>query len=119
MMAKIASGVLMGIVAIALTFTGVAFAGYAITLALTPTLGPAGAAAIAALILLFPLICVLIALPFVQAAAARRRREERAKETEEAIISILSFIAGDRAWVAVAGAALVGVLGYFMRGRRK
>jgi uncharacterized membrane protein len=116
---KIAGGVLMGIVAVALIFTGVAFAGYAITMALEPSLGMAGAAAIAALLMLFPVMCALVAIAFLQAAAARRRREERAKETEEAIVSILSFLAGDRPWIAVAGAALVGAIGYFMRGRKK
>jgi uncharacterized membrane protein len=117
--AKIAGGVLMGIVAVALIFTGVAFAGYAITMALEPSLGIAGAAAIAALIMLFPVLCALVVIAFMQAAAARRKREERSKDTEEAIISILSFLAGDKPWIAVGGAALVGVLGYFMRSGRK
>lgn len=117
--AKIAGGVLMGIVATALIFTGVALGGYALTIALEPSLGVAGGAAIAALLLLFPVLCALVAIAYVQAAAARRRREERSKETEEAIISILSFLAGDRPWIAVAGAALVGAVGYFVRGRRK
>jgi LPXTG-motif cell wall-anchored protein len=117
--AKLAGGVLMGIVAVALIFTGVALAGYALTMALEPSLGMAGGAAVAALLLLFPILCALVAIAFVQASAARRRREERGKETEEAIISILSFLAGDKPWIAVAGAALVGAAGYFMRGRRK
>jgi LPXTG-motif cell wall-anchored protein len=117
--AKIAGGVLMGIVAVALIFTGIALAGYAITMALEPSLGVAGAAAVAALLMLFPVMCALVALAFVQAAAARRKREARAKETEEAIISLLSFLAGDRPWIAVAGAALVGAAGYFLRGRKK
>ncbi len=117
--AKIAGGVLMGIVAVALIFTGVALAGYALTMALEPALGIAGAAAIAALLLLFPVLCALVAIAFVQAAAAKRKREERSKNTEEAIISILSFLAGDRPWIAVAGAALVGAMGYFLRGRKK
>jgi hypothetical protein len=117
--AKIAGGVLTGIVAVALIFTGVALAGYALTMALEPSMGVAGAAAIAALLLLFPIVCALVAIAFVQASAAKRRREERAKDTEEAIVSILSFLAGDRPWIAVAGAALVGAIGYFMRGRRK
>jgi uncharacterized membrane protein len=117
--AKIAGGVLLGIVAVALIFTGVALAGYALTMALEPSLGIAGGAAIAALLLLFPVLCALVAIAFVQAAAARRKREERSKDTEEAIISILSFLAGDRPWIAVAGAALVGAVGYFMRGRKR
>jgi hypothetical protein len=117
--AKIAGGVLMGIVAIALIFTGIALAGYALAMAFEPSLGVAGGAAVAALILLFPVMCALIGLAFMQAAAARRRREERAKANEEAVISILSFLAGDRPWIAAAGAALVGVIGYFMRGNAR
>jgi hypothetical protein len=116
---KIAGGVLMGIVAVSMTFIGIALAGYAIMSALEPSIGVPGAAAIAALFLLLPVIVALIAILVMQAAAARRKREERSKETEEAVISILSFLAGDKPWIAVAGAALVGVMGYFMRGRSR
>jgi uncharacterized membrane protein len=117
--AKIAGGVLIGIVAISMTFIGVALAGYAIVTALEPSLGMAGAAAVASVFLLLPVMCALVVILIMQAGAARRRREERSKETEEAVISVLSFLAGDRPWIAVAGAALVGVMGYFMRGRKK
>lgn len=117
--AKIAGGVLIGIVAISMTFIGIALAGYAIMSALEPSLGVAGSAAVASVFLLLPVIVALIAILIMQASAARRRREERSKETEEAVISILSFLAGDRPWIAIAGAAVVGVMGYFMRGRRK
>ena len=116
---KLAGGVILIVAAAALIFTGVAFAGYAIAMALAPSLGVAGGAAIAALVLLLPPMAAVITLLAMQASAARRKREERGKGTEEAIISILSFIAGDRPWIAVAGAALVGAASVFLRGRRK
>ncbi|MGA9796469.1 MAG: hypothetical protein WBQ17_13145 [Rhizomicrobium sp.] len=116
---KIAGGVLGFIAAAALIFVGVALAGYAIAMALEPSLGIAGAAAIAAVVLLLPILCALVAISVMQASEARRRREARSKETEEAIVSVLSFLAGDRSWLAVGGAALVGAVSYFLRGRRK
>ena len=83
-------------------------------------IGMAGcAAAITALLMLFPIMIALVAIAFMQAAAARRRAEQRSKETEEAVISLLSFLAGDKPWIAVAGAAIVGAAGYFLRSRKK
>lgn len=117
--AKIFAGLILAVVLLASLCIGIGFAADAIETALTPSLGMAGAAAITAVILLLPSILGVATALLLQASSARRRRERRLRETEEAVISVLSFIAGERSWIAIAAAALVGAASALFRKSRK
>jgi hypothetical protein len=116
--AKIVVRAIALIAAAALIWVGIAFAGYAIATALAPSLGIAGGAAIAALVLLLPPVCAVLTTVAMQ-GSRRRAHEESFRDTEDTVISILSVLARDRPLMAVMGAALVGVAGVLLRGRKR
>ena len=111
MFAKTATGVVVGILAAALIFVGVSFAGFAIFKALEHSVGIPGAAALTALIFLFvPLLFVLV---------ASFRRPPRTDLAGEALImNVFSGLARDKPLLAMLGAGLVGAAGIFLRRRR-
>jgi hypothetical protein len=113
---KIGAGVVLAIIGMTLMVFGVAFLGYAITAALTPSLGVAGAAAVTGGIFTGP--------PFLWAIITLLIR--RAPPKPEPIppgslwLTLFQAIAKETPWVAVVGAGLVAAAEIFLvRGKKK
>ena len=113
MIGKIAAGVILLILALAMVWIGVGFAAFAIAAAFTPHVGMAWAAAIAAAILLFP--AMVTALYFMLRRPPRRGLEG----IERAMVALVSSIVSDKPVMAILGAGLVGALGSLLNRRKK
>jgi hypothetical protein len=97
----------------ALVLTGVALAGYAIMLTLTPWFGAAGsAAATAAALLVLPL--VFLAAGGMRAISARSPVASQINP-ETAVLRTLANVARDRPLLAVIGAGLFGAADVVLR----
>jgi hypothetical protein len=107
--ARVASSIILLIALAALIWFGLGFAGYAIWAGLTPAVGEAAAAAIAAFALLLVPIIALVVLAM--------RRPPRV-ENEGAAIAIFAAIARSKPLMAVAGAALVALAEIFLKKRK-
>jgi hypothetical protein len=97
----------------ALVWVGVAFAGYALMLAMVPTLGAAeSAAATAGILVVGPGL-------YVGIAALRAGPAAREEPTPEAVtLQLLAAVARDRPLLAVLGAGLFGAADVLWRKRR-
>jgi MYXO-CTERM domain-containing protein len=104
---------------VALLCVGAFYAGYALYAACLPLVGEAYAALIAAGVLFFAPLFVLM---FLAAINRRRRRAVRdlpPNSPENVVLSLLAGIAKDRPIMSVAAAALVGIAAAFLRRRKK
>jgi hypothetical protein len=111
MFARTAAGAVVGIIAAALIFVGVAFAGFAIFTALERPVGAPGAAALAALIFLIgPLLFVFV--------AAFRQPPKKEIMGEALLLNLFSGLAKDKPLLAMLGAGLFGAADIFLRKRR-
>ncbi len=114
MAAIAASRAVVVIFGAALVWVGVAFAGYALMLAMLPTLGPAQSAAVtAAALLIGPAL-------YLTVAALRKKPEPLAVEPnpEGAVLATLAAMAQDRPLLAVLGAGLFGAADVLWKKRR-
>jgi hypothetical protein len=100
-----------------LILTGLVFGGYALLLALTPSLGAIGAAAATSGAMLF------LPLAFLLWGALRKPKPvERAAPAasfgpDAATVAALARVAKDQPVLAVLGAGLIGAAGMFLRDR--
>ena len=112
--AKISKAAILVLVASALIWIGIAFAGFALLTALTPALGLAGAAAIVAALLLLAPIGALVALLI--------RRPPRPVEgtggNHEVLLGLLAAFGRNKPMVAIATAGLLGLLDMLLRRRK-
>jgi hypothetical protein len=111
MTSRVAARVLLLVVASALIWVGVAFAGYGLLLAFLPALGPAWAAIAAAVVLLIaPLIaCISFALHGWRAAPAQSPMPE--PHPEQIGLAALAGVAKEKPLLAVLLAGLMGAAG--------
>jgi hypothetical protein len=108
---KAAAGLVLAIMAGAMIFVGVAFIAYAIAVALSPSLGVAGGAAVAGGILLVgPMFWVLVTL---------LSRPARPKPDTNSAVSFLAALAKDKPLMAVAAAVLVGAADMLLKRRNR
>jgi hypothetical protein len=112
--AQISKAAILVLVAAALIWIGIAFAGFALLTALTPALGLAGAAAIVAALLLLGPLGALVALLI--------RRPPRPAEgvggNHEVLLTLLSAFARNKPLVAVAAAGLLGIVEMLLKRRK-
>ncbi|HUO89372.1 MAG TPA: hypothetical protein VMU08_09375 [Rhizomicrobium sp.] len=112
---KIGAGVVLAIIGVTLMVFGVGFLGYAITAALTPSLGVAGAAAVTGGIFTGP--------PFLWAIAALLVRRPPPKPAPippgSLWMTLFQAIAKETPWVAIVGAGLVAAAEIFLVRRKK
>jgi hypothetical protein len=111
--AQISKAAILVLVAAALIWIGIAFAGFALLTALTPALGLAGAAAIVAALLLLGPLGALLALLI--------RRPPRPAEggNHEVLLTLLSAFARNKPLVAIASAGLLGIVELLLRRRKR
>jgi hypothetical protein len=100
-----------------LILAGLGFGGYAIMLALTPKVGPAGAAALtAAIMLVLPVAFLLWGRlrkpPLVERAAA-----SSALGPDAAMLAVLARMSRDQPLMAIFGAGLIGAAGMLLKNR--
>jgi len=100
-------------VAAALIWIGIAFAGYALLMALTPALGSAGAAAIVAALLLLGPLGALVAL------LIRRPPKPAEGGNHEVLLTLLSAFGRNKPLVALAAAGVLGMLEMLLRKRKR
>lgn len=111
-MGEQALGRILGILACAgFVWVGIGFAGFALTTALAPHIGLAGAAAVAALVLL--IVPIIVAALFGRKSPAL----EGSKRANSAL-SVIAALAKERPVVAMIGAALLGVTEVLFAKRR-
>jgi hypothetical protein len=113
---KIGAGVVLAIIGVTLMVFGVGFLGYALTAALTPPLGVAGAAAVTGGVFVGP--------PFLWAIVALLMRRPPPRPAPippgSMWLTLFQAIARETPWVAVVGAGLVAAAEIFLvRGKRK
>lgn len=109
---KAAAGLVLAIMAGAMIFVGVAFIAYAIAVALTPSLGMAGAAAVAGGILLVgPMFWVLVTLLWKPAPPP--------KPQPSPLMAFVTGLLADKPVIAAGIAALVGVADMLLKRRSK
>jgi hypothetical protein len=115
--AQITKAAILVLVASALIWIGIAFAGFALLTALTPALGLAGAAAIVAALLLLGPLGALVALLI--------RRPARPAESalgdggnHELLMAVLGAISRNKPLIAVATAGLLGIVEMLFRKRK-
>ncbi|HEY2069757.1 MAG TPA: hypothetical protein VGG48_09410 [Rhizomicrobium sp.] len=104
MVAKIVSLAILVSISSAMIFFGVGFAAFAFFSWLAAHVGVAGAAAITAFLLLL--------LPLIIWVVLKLRRPPR---REDALFAIFGGMAKDRPLIALAGAAVAGILAAFFR----
>lgn len=109
--ARLVSKLILAVIALAMAFFGVAFAGYAIWAALTPPLGEAWAAAITAFIFLVGPLGAAIAL-------GTRRRRSFFEGGEGGVAGLFGLLARERPLMLLFGAALLGVAETFLKKRK-
>ena len=112
---QISKAAILVLLASALVWIGIGFAGFALLTALTPALGLAGAAAIVAALLLLAPLGALIALMI--------RRPQRplggGEGSHEFLLSLLSGFARNKPLIAVGVAVLIGVAEMFFHRRKR
>jgi len=103
---------ILGILACAgLVWVGVGFAGFALTTALAPHIGLAGAAAVTAAVLL--VVSLIVAALF-----GRRRAAGQSAKGADSALAAIAALAKERPVMAVIGATLFGAAEVLMAGRR-
>jgi hypothetical protein len=111
LLSKAAAGLVLAIMAGAMMFVGVTFIAYAIAVALSPSLGVAGGAAVAGGILLVgPMFWVLVTL---------LSRPPKPKADPNSAMGFLSALAKDKPLMAVAAAVLVGAADMLLKRRNR
>lgn len=111
-MGEVALARILGILACAgLVWVGIGFAGFALTSALAPHIGLAGAAAVTAAVLL------LVPLSVVAVFGRHRSADQTTKGTDSALAAIAA-LAKERPVMAMIGAALFGAADVLLSGRR-
>ena len=104
---------ILGILACAgFIWVGIGFGGVALTVALSPYLGLAGAAALTAFLLLLVPACVVLLY-------GRRPATEASTRSSESILSAIAHIAKERPLLAMLGAALFGAAEVLLNSRKK
>lgn len=109
--ARLVSKLILAVIALAMACFGVAFAGFAIWAALTPSLGEAWAAAITAFIFLVGPLGAAIAL-------GTRRRRSFFEGGEGGVAGLFGLLARERPLMLLFGAALLGVAETFLKKRK-
>lgn len=109
------------VVAASLILVGVAFAAFALTTALAPTMGLVGAAILtAALCLAGPVLWLLVRL--VSKPAQFHLPQQSAKapvDSQQAVLTALSAMAADKPLLAVISAGLFGAADVILKERNK
>jgi hypothetical protein len=110
--AQISKAAILVLVASALIWIGIAFAGFALLTALTPALGLAGAAAIVAALLLLGPLGALVALMI------RRPPKPAEGGNHEVLLGLLAAFGRNKPLVAIATAGVLGILDMLLRRRK-
>ena len=110
--AQLSKAAILVLVAAALIWIGIAFAGFALLTALTPALGLAGAAAIVAALLLLGPLGALVAL------LVRRPPKPAEGGNHEVLLTLLSAFARNKPLVAIAASGLLGIVELLFRKRK-
>jgi membrane protein implicated in regulation of membrane protease activity len=111
--ARIAARIIFLILALAMVWIGVGFAAFAIAAGLTPHVGMAWGAAIAAAVLLAP--ALLAAIYF----SVRRPPKRGLEGIEGAMIALVSSIVNDKPIMAILGAGLAAAFASLLNRKRK
>ncbi|MGH6870196.1 MAG: hypothetical protein ACREHE_01710 [Rhizomicrobium sp.] len=110
MVARLASRIILIVIAAGFVWFGVGFAAYAIWAALVPELGEAWAAALVAFLLLVGPLSITLVL------GMRRRRS--ILDGAEGLGGIFTLLARERPLMLLFGAALLGVVEAFLKRRK-
>ena len=112
---KIAAGLVLALIGVALVFCGVGFLAYALVSALTPALGVSGSAAVAGLLFAgLPLLWAIVVL-----ARRRRVKPKPAFAANGLWLTLFTAIAKETPWAVIAGAGLVAAVEMFLARRKK
>ncbi|MBV9043863.1 MAG: hypothetical protein JO348_12745 [Alphaproteobacteria bacterium] len=116
---KIGAGAVLAIIGITMVVLGVVLLGYSIVEALTPSVGVAGASAIAGGIFVGPaFFWAMITLLMTRKPAPPKKMEIGSAQTGLWTV-LFAAIAKETPWIAIAGAGLVAVAEIFLATRRK
>jgi hypothetical protein len=115
--AKIAAAAVLAVIGLLLVVFGVGFLSYALSVALTPTLGVAGGAAVTGAIFVGP--PVLWAALTLMTARKPKPKPHMTIPTGGLWTALFAAIARETPWIAIVGTVLVGVAELLLSRRKR